>query len=388
MATLTTLFLILIINHQRIQQSLFVLASPSSSPSFQCDVWTGKWVRDPEAPYYTNETCSTIQEHQNCMKNGRPDRDFLKWRWKPDRCELPHFDPLSFLELLRGKTLSFVGDSLARNQMQSLMCLLSKVVYPEDISETRDENFKRMYYSEYNFTISIFWSPFLIKSKQPVSEGPSLDRMWKLYLDETDDNWTSKVETSDYLIISGGTWFTRPLLFYEERQVIGCQYCDIKNFPKIQISYFHRMAFRTALRGINRLASYRGTTIVRTISPPHFENGAWDHGGDCTRTRPARSGERKMEKVYAEMYRNQVEEFEVAKKEGRKRGLEFMLMDMTGAMLQRPDGHPSGYWSSSNKESSGRKERHNDCVHWCLPGPVDLWNDLLFHMLRDLGGAL
>jgi len=61
------------------------------------------------------------------MKYGRPNMDFLKWRWKPDRCELPLFDPNQFLELMRGKTLAFVGDSLARNQMQSLMCLLSQV---------------------------------------------------------------------------------------------------------------------------------------------------------------------------------------------------------------------------------------------------------------------
>ncbi|KAH7656078.1 PC-Esterase protein [Dioscorea alata] len=348
----------------------------------ECDIWTGKWERDPEAPYYTNDTCSTIQDHQNCMKNGRPDTEFLKWRWKPDGCELPRFDPKVFFKLVQGKTVAFIGDSLARNQMQSLMCLLSRVEYPEDISETTDENFKRMYYSAYNFTISIFWSPFLVKTKQPAYEAPSLDHMWKLYLDETDENWTSKIDNFDYLIISGGTWFTRPLLFYEKRQVIGCQYCDIKNFPKIHVSYFHRMAFRTALQGINKSPSYRGTTIVRTISPPHFENGAWDHGGDCQRTRPARRGEKKMEKIYAEMYRNQIEEFEVGRKEGRKRGLEFMLMDMTGAMLQRPDGHPSGYWSSNGKKG---KEKHNDCVHWCLPGPVDLWNDLLFHMLRRQG---
>lgn len=92
-----------------------------------CDLSRGEWVRDWNAPYYTNMTCYTIQEHQNCMKYGRPNLDYLKWRWKPDGCELPLFDPEEFLELMRGKTLAFVGDSLARNQMQSLMCLLSRV---------------------------------------------------------------------------------------------------------------------------------------------------------------------------------------------------------------------------------------------------------------------
>lgn len=100
-----------------------------------CDVTRGRWIRDPDAPYYTNETCWAIQGHQNCMKFGRPNMEFLKWRWKPDGCELPLFDPVAFLEIVRGKSIAFVGDSLARNQMQSLICLLSKVSYLQTIYE-------------------------------------------------------------------------------------------------------------------------------------------------------------------------------------------------------------------------------------------------------------
>ncbi|XP_047317479.1 protein trichome birefringence-like 20 [Impatiens glandulifera] len=92
-----------------------------------CDLSMGEWVPNPEGPYYTNTTCSAIQEHQNCMRFGRPDTDFQKWRWKPEGCELPIFDPLEFLEMMRGKKLAFVGDSVARNHMQSLICLLSRV---------------------------------------------------------------------------------------------------------------------------------------------------------------------------------------------------------------------------------------------------------------------
>ncbi|KAH7656080.1 PC-Esterase protein [Dioscorea alata] len=227
-----------------------------------------------------------IQEHQNCMKNGRPDMDFLKWRWKPDDCELLRFAPKKFLEIFRGKSLAFVGDSLARNQMQSLMCLLSKVEYPKDVSNSSDESFRRMYYKTYNFTVSIFWSPYLVKAEEPKSEGSMIDRMWKLYLDEVDENWASKIDEFDYVIISDGTWFTRPLLFYEQKRITKCQYCEIENVELVALNYFHRMAFRTALQAINKLDKYKGVTIVRTISPPHFEDGEWDNGGDCVRTRP------------------------------------------------------------------------------------------------------
>lgn len=93
----------------------------------ECDIFRGKWKWDSEMPYYTNKNCFTIQEHQNCLKYGRPDLSFLKWRWKPESCELPRFDAARFLNLVRHKSLAFVGDSLARNHMQSLLCVLSKV---------------------------------------------------------------------------------------------------------------------------------------------------------------------------------------------------------------------------------------------------------------------
>jgi len=102
-------------------------STPVVSVMKYCDIFRGEWVPDPEAPYYTHKTCHMIQEHQNCLKYGRPDLGFLKWRWRPSGCELPRFDPLQFLQFARGKSLAFVGDSLARNHMQSLLCLLSQV---------------------------------------------------------------------------------------------------------------------------------------------------------------------------------------------------------------------------------------------------------------------
>ena len=68
-----------------------------------------------------------ITQMQNCQGNGRPDKDYENWRWKPEECILPRFDGTKFLELMRGKTLAFVGDSVARNQMESLLCILWQV---------------------------------------------------------------------------------------------------------------------------------------------------------------------------------------------------------------------------------------------------------------------
>lgn len=94
-----------------------------------CDMYKGRWIHDPIGPLYTNNSCRIITQSQNCQGNGRPDNGYENWRWKPDKCDLPRFDARRFLELMRGKTLAFVGDSVARNQMESLLCILWQVCH-------------------------------------------------------------------------------------------------------------------------------------------------------------------------------------------------------------------------------------------------------------------
>ncbi|CAK9147395.1 unnamed protein product [Ilex paraguariensis] len=350
------------------------VASKVSESDENCDIFSGEWVPNPEGPYYTNLTCLAIQEHQNCMKFGRPDKGFMKWRWKPDGCELPVFDPYQFLELVRGKSMAFVGDSVARNHMQSLICLLSMVVYPVDVSNTTDQNFRRWEYISYNFTISIFWSPYLVRTQQTDPNDET--RPFNLYLDEFNEDWTPKIEGFDYVIISAGQWFFRPSMFYVKRSLVGCLYCLQSNVTQMTAYYSYRMAFRTAFRAINSLKNYRGITFLRTFAPSHFENGPWDKGGDCARTRPFRRDEAVLDGANLDISSIQMKELEIAQIEGTKRGLRFRLLDTTQAMLLRPDGHPNkyGHWPFENKT--------NDCVHWCLPGPIDTWNDFLLEMMK------
>lgn len=40
---------------------------------------------------------------------------------------MPKLDAKRFLERMRDKSLAFIGDSIMRNQVQSLLCILSQV---------------------------------------------------------------------------------------------------------------------------------------------------------------------------------------------------------------------------------------------------------------------
>lgn len=341
----------------------------------KCDIFTGEWIPNPDAPYYTNLTCFAIHDHQNCMKYGRPDSEFMRWRWKPDGCELPVLDPSVFLDVVRGKSIAFVGDSVARNQMQSMICLLSKILYPEDVSEKKNDENKRYVYKDYNFTISMFWSPYLVKA-----EVKDFTRPFKLFLDEFDENWTTKIIDYDYVIISAGHWFNRPTYFHEKGKLVGCLYCpQSDNLTYLTSYYSYQRAFRTAFKAINSIESFKGVTFFRTFSPAHFEGGSWDNGGKCSRTRPFKRNETALDEYTEKNYKIQLEEFQIAKREGRRKdGRRFKLFDTTKPMWLRPDGHPSqyGHWPQQKVVLA------EDCVHWCLPGPIDSWNDFLLELLK------
>lgn len=94
----------------------------------KCDLFTGDWIPNPSGPIYTNQSCRSIESHQNCINNGRPDTGYLYWRWNPRECELPLFDPERFLDMMRHKQWGVIGDSISRNHVQSLLCMLSTVI--------------------------------------------------------------------------------------------------------------------------------------------------------------------------------------------------------------------------------------------------------------------
>lgn len=258
--------------------------------------------------------------------------------------------------------------------------LCFQVSNPKDISEgyTSDHTyFKRWFYTDYRFTLGSLWSPFLVTARDADHALHSYNSLMSLYLDHPDESWVNDIKNFDYVIISAGQWFFRPLIYHENGQTVGCHVCNIPNITGLPSHYGYRKAFRTAFRTLLDLEGYKGVTVLRTFSPAHFEGGEWNRGGRCERTTPFRREEKRLEEYVSEAYLAQVEEFRKAKRKGREKGLRFWMMDTTEMMMLRPDGHPNKYGRSVDKNVT-----LNDCVHWCLPGPVDTWNDILMYMLR------
>ncbi|XP_075515120.1 xyloglucan O-acetyltransferase 3-like [Primulina tabacum] len=340
-----------------------------------CDLFKGKWVPDAAGSLYTNYSCKTIPFARNCFMHGRRDAEFLRWRWKPDRCELPRFEPESFLRIVRGKTMAFIGDSVARNQMESLLCLLSTAETPKPKHKDPDDRFPIWEFQEHNFTLMALWSQFLVSASERVVNG-SATGGFDLHLDKIDTNWSEKLPEIDYAVFSDAHWFFRQNYLYEGGDLIGCVYCQTQNVTDLGPGLAIRKVFRAAFKKVHSCKNCRKIfSLLRTYSPSHFENGAWNQGGGCNKTRPVGKEEIDMGRADFDYRKIQVEEVELAREAEEGHGNVFEVLDVTEMMSMRSDGHPGVHWG--NKWMKG----YSDCIHWCLPGPVDTWNQLMLEIM-------
>ncbi|RRT69594.1 hypothetical protein B296_00002484 [Ensete ventricosum] len=68
----------------------------------------------------------------------------------------------------------------------------------------------------------------------------------------------------------------------------------------------------------------------------------------------------------------------------RGRGVSVQMLNITQLSEYRKDGHPSIYrkqWEPLTKEQQDNPGSYADCIHWCLPGVPDVWNQLLYAYL-------
>lgn len=272
--------------------------------------------------------------------------------------------------------MAFIGDSLARNHMESLLCLLSSEEIPIDMYKDVADKFRTWLFPRHNFTLMVLRTEFLVFATERIING-SFTGGFDLHLDKLNGNWTQHLPNMDYAVFSDGHWFLRPNYLFENGNLIGCVYCGEAGVQDLGPGFAIRRAFQAAFNYINKCVECSGIAVLlRTFSAGQFEQGAWNEGGFCNRTRPFARDEVKSGDQDWEFRSIQIEEIERARKEGNKIGNMFEVLDVTRAMLMRGDGHPGAYWG--NKWMKG----YSDCIHWCLPGPIDTWNEFLLEILR------
>ncbi|XP_020211900.1 protein trichome birefringence-like 26 [Cajanus cajan] len=354
------------------------LPSPNPNPkhldAVKCDLFVGDWVADPSAPMYTNDSCRVMDAHQNCITNGRPDSGYLYWRWNPRGCQLPKFSPNKFLHIMRDKSWAFIGDSISRNHVESLLCILSQVEVGVEVYHDEEYRSKTWKFPSYNFTLSVIWSPLLMKADIFEDMNGVSSKEIQLYLDTVDDKWANQYKNFDYVVIAGGKWFLKTAIYHENNMVTGCHNCHGKNLTEVEFQYVYHKVLKKAFEFMAN-SEHKAVVFFRTTTPEHFEYGEWFNGGHCNRTVPFKEGQINLGYEDSIMRDIELEEFRKAQNASAHK---FKLLDTSGLSLLRPDGHPGPFRQFHPLPNATVQ---NDCLHWCLPGPIDSWNDILLQML-------
>ncbi|KAL5545443.1 hypothetical protein UlMin_005130 [Ulmus minor] len=337
-----------------------------------CELFDGEWVKDDSYPLYKPGSCSFIDEQFNCILNGRPDKDYHKYKWKPKGCDLPRLDGKRMLEMLRGKRLVFVGDSLNRNMWESLVCILrnsakdkSRVFEAQGRHHFRGEASYSFVFKDYDFTVEFFVSPFLVQEwEMPEKNGSKKETLRLDLVGRSSDQYKS----ADIIVFNTGHWWTHDKTskgkdYYQEGSHV---------YGELNVLEAFRKALTTWARWVDaNVNPHKSFVFFRGYSASHFSGGQWNSGGQCdSETIPIKN------ETYLMPYPPKMLVLEKVLR-GMKTRVSYL--NITRMTDFRKDGHPSIYRKQRLSAEERRSPlRFQDCSHWCLPGVPDAWNEVLY----------
>ncbi|KAL8039053.1 hypothetical protein ABFX02_10G009900 [Erythranthe guttata] len=341
-----------------------------------CDLFSGKWVFDNVSyPLYKESNCPYMSDQLACHKHGRPDLDYQFWRWQPKNCNLKRWNSTEMWEKLRGKRLMFVGDSLNRGQWISMLCLLQSSVPPDKQSITPNSELTIFRAENYNATIEFLWAPLLVESNCDDAVDHRMNE--RILRPDSIFRHSSRWEHADILVFNSYLWWRQgpvKLLWSNEEKNV-CQ--EISGLGGMELA-MEKWADWVDSRVTDPLQK---KVFFVTMSPTHLGKEEWEAEGEgnCYNEKePIMNNERYWGSG------SDLPTMRMVEKILSKLGSKVSVLNITQLSEYRKDGHPTIYrkfWEALSSENMANPSTYSDCMHWCLPGVPDIWNQLLFQFL-------
>ncbi|XP_061360546.1 protein trichome birefringence-like 14 [Gastrolobium bilobum] len=337
-----------------------------------CNYAKGRWVADTRRPLYSGFGCKQwLSPMWSCRLTQRPNFLFEGYRWQPENYDVPEFDPSAFLRKMQNKTIAFIGDSLGRQQFQSLMCMVTGGDESPEVENVgweyglvkargaiRPDGWAYTF-PKTNTTILYYWSASLC-DLEPLNITDPLTNI-AMHLDRPSAFLRRFLYKFDVLVLNTGHHWNQGKL-NANRWVMHVDGKPSKDKQFREVVDAKNFTVYNVVRWLDsQLVSHpRLKVFFRTLSPRHFANGDWNSGGSCDNTVPLRGG--------SEVVQEGSSSDPIV--EGALNGTKIKMLDITAISQLRDEAHMSRYTSSGISNSS-------DCLHWCLPGIPDTWNELL-----------
>lgn len=342
-----------------------------------CNIFAGKWVYDEEArPLYEEQECPYIQPQLTCQEHGRPDNKYQHWRWQPHGCSIQSFNATFMWEMLRGKRMMFVGDSLNRGQYVSMVCLLHRVI-PEKAKSMKDFDSLTVFRAEeYNASIEFYWAPFLLQSNSDNAIVHRVkDRLVRADSINTHGQYWKGV---DIIVFNTYLWW----MTGRKMNILHGSFEDEeKDITELVTEEAYRLTLQSMKKWVEENMDPDKTRVFfSSMSPTHEKSIEWggEPGGNCyNETTPiedptywGNSSSKSIMKVISEEF--------------SKTKVPITFINITQLSEYRKDAHTMIYkkqWNPPTPEQLANPASYADCVHWCLPGLQDTWNELLYTKL-------
>ncbi|XP_071715805.1 protein trichome birefringence-like 34 [Rutidosis leptorrhynchoides] len=350
----------------------------SDDSELKCNLFSGKWVFDNTSyPLYKEKECKFMSDQLACNKFGRQDLRYQNWRWQPQHCDLPRFNATKLLERLRNRRMVFVGDSLNRGQWISMVCLLDSSIHDPKLKFINYDGSNLIAFKavEYNASIEFYWAPLLVESN---SDHPVNHRLPERIVRSQSIVKHARVWTdADILVFNSYLWWRQPHI-----KVLWGSFEDENGiYKEVEMLRSYEMAFKTWSDWLEiHVDRLKTQLFFMSMSPTHErgeEWGATDNQNCYNETElitkvgyRGRGTDPKMMRIVE----NSIDQL-------KTRGLNVQIINITQLSEYRKEGHPSIYkeqWDPLTEEQISKPSSYADCIHWCLPGVPDVWNELLY----------